>query len=40
MIAIAREKTIKNLVRRKKNQLVESMNPNWKDLYSVILEEA
>src|SRR3989344_7205253 len=38
MIAIAREKTIKNLVRRKKNQLVEGMNPNWKDLYSVILE--
>lgn len=38
MIAIAREKTIKNLVRRKKNQLINNFNPEWKDLYNVILE--
>lgn len=32
--AIKREKAIKNLVRRKKNALVEKMNPKWDDLYS------
>ena len=37
MDAITREKAIKNLVRKKKNQLVESVNPNWKDLYEEIL---
>ena len=30
--AIAREKQIKNLVRRKKNELINLMNPNWKEL--------
>ncbi len=30
--AIAREKQIKNLVRRKKIELINSMNPCWKDL--------
>ena len=30
--AIAREKEIKKWRREKKNQLVESMNPEWKDL--------
>ena len=30
--AIAREKQIKNLVRRKKIELIESINPEWKDL--------
>jgi putative endonuclease len=30
--AISREKQIKNYSRRKKIQLVESMNPEWKDL--------
>ncbi len=32
--AIKREKTLKNLVRRKKNALIEKMNPKWDDLYS------
>ena len=35
--AIEREKTLKNLVRRKKDQLVEKINPSWKDLYDKIL---
>ena len=30
--AIAREKQIKNLLRRKKIKLIEKMNPSWKDL--------
>jgi putative endonuclease len=30
--AIAREKQIKGWTRQKKNALVESMNPEWKDL--------
>jgi putative endonuclease len=30
--AIAREKEIKKWRREKKNRLVESMNPEWKDL--------
>ena len=30
--AIAREKQIKGWSREKKNQLVETMNPMWKDL--------
>ena len=37
LTAITREKTIKNLLRRKKGQLINSMNPNWKDLYEEIL---
>ena len=32
--AIAREKGIKKWRREKKNQLVNRMNPNWKDLSS------
>lgn len=35
--AIKREKTLKNLVRRKKDKLIARMNPTWKDLYSEIL---
>ncbi len=35
--AIAREKQLKGWVRRKKNQLIESKNPNWVDLYESIL---
>ena len=31
-VAIQREKQIKGWVRLKKNALVESMNPEWKDL--------
>ena len=30
--AIAREKQIKGWLRRKKIQLIESINPDWKDL--------
>ena len=35
--AIKREKSIKNLVRRKKIALIEKENPDWKDLYSSIV---
>lgn len=38
--AIMKEKSIKNLVRRKKNLLIEKMNPRWKDLYEEILSAA
>lgn len=31
--AIAREKQIKSWSRKKKNRLVETVNPNWEDLY-------
>ncbi len=30
--AISREKTIKGWLRKKKTALIESMNPQWKDL--------
>ena len=33
--AIAREKTIKEYSRLKKNTLIEKMNPNWVDLMEV-----
>ncbi|MBI2590421.1 MAG: GIY-YIG nuclease family protein [Candidatus Blackburnbacteria bacterium] len=36
--AIKREKQVKNLVRRKKDQLISNFNPEWNDLYDVILE--
>ena len=35
--AIAREKQLKGWNRAKKNQLIESINPNWDDLYDDIL---
>ena len=35
--AINREKTLKNLVRRKKNLLIEKENPKWEDLYQYII---
>ena len=35
--ALEREKQIKSWKRAKKNQLVESMNPVWRDLYPEIL---
>ena len=35
--AISREKQIKSWNRKRKNQLVESMNPKWEDLYNTIL---
>jgi len=31
--AIAREKEIKKWRREKKNELIETMNPNWDELY-------
>ena len=34
--AIAREKQIKGGSRAKKLQLIESMNPNWDDLYDTL----
>ncbi len=34
--AILREKQLKGGSRAKKNQLVESMNPEWRDLYEEI----
>ena len=37
-VAIEREKQIKSWNRAKKNALVETMNPDWKDLYATILE--
>jgi len=36
--AIKREKQIKNLLRIKKIQLVESKNPDWIDLYETIIK--
>ncbi len=35
--AITREKQLKGWVRKKKLQLIESMNPNWLDLYDSIV---
>jgi len=36
-VAIAREKQIKAGSRKKKDELIRSMNPTWKDLYEEIL---
>ena len=36
--AINREKQIKNLVRQKKIDLIEGMNPKWKDLYNTLFQ--
>ena len=35
--AIEREKQLKGWNRKRKNKLVESMNPRWEDLYGSIL---
>ena len=35
--AIEREKQIKSWSRAKKNQLVETVNPKWQDMYPMIL---
>ena len=37
--AIATEKAIKGGSRKSKMQLVNSINPEWKDLYDVLIEE-
>ncbi len=34
--AIKREKSLKNLLRRKKEELINKMNPEWNDLYKEI----
>ena len=36
--AIAREKQIKGGSRKKKIELVNSMNPDWKDLFDALLQ--
>ena len=36
-VAIEREKQLKGWNRKQKNKLIESKNPNWDDLYYVIL---
>ena len=35
--AIEREKQIKRWSRKRKNQLIETMNPKWKESYDTIL---
>jgi len=35
--AIRREKTVKNLLRRKKIELIKSVNPSFRDIYKEIL---
>ena len=35
--AISREKQIKSWSRKKKNQLVETMNPKWEELYDQLV---
>jgi predicted GIY-YIG superfamily endonuclease len=37
--AIAREKQIKGWSRRRKNDLVQSVNPNWRDLSDSLTED-
>ncbi|MET3617569.1 putative endonuclease [Peptoniphilus olsenii] len=37
-LAIEREKQLKNWSRKKKNALIEKENPEWKDLWSEIIE--
>ncbi len=37
--AIAREKEIKGWKRDKKIQLIESLNPNWEDLFPKLLKK-
>jgi putative endonuclease len=36
--AIMREKSLKRLVRRKKNELINEFNSEWEDLYNEILK--
>ena len=38
-LAIGREKQIKNLVRRKKIELIKKYNPKWQDLFLTLDEE-
>ncbi|MFZ2189678.1 MAG: GIY-YIG nuclease family protein [Candidatus Magasanikiibacteriota bacterium] len=36
-MSLIREKQIKGLLRKKKIQMIEESNPNWEDLYKVIM---
>ena len=36
--AITKEKQIKGWTRKKKNELIESMNPDWEDLYEKLVK--
>ncbi len=36
--AIEREKQLKGWVRPRKNELIESMNPEWRDLYESLFK--
>jgi len=38
--AIAREKQLKNWRREKKEYLITQMNPEWKDLFSLIIDSS
>jgi putative endonuclease len=38
LVAIEREKKIKGWLRTKKNELVESVNPEWRDLYDEVFK--
>ena len=35
--AIIREKQLKNYSRKRKEELINSLNPNWEDLYTSII---
>ncbi len=35
--AISREKQLKSWSRKRKNDLIEALNPNWHDLYPLLL---
>ena len=37
--AICREKQIKGKLRKKKNEMISKMNPEWKDLYYDIIDK-
>ena len=37
--AIQREKQIKGKLRKKKIEMIEKMNPEWKDLYEELIDE-
>ena len=37
LTAIEREKQLKSWIRKRKDQLIESVNPMWDDLYSSIV---
>ena len=39
LTAISREKQIKGWTRKKKNQLIESVNPKWDDLSGEFMEQ-